>query len=637
MRSRTIAAVVATLMLASTLATAAPALAIAGCSGPTEAPVAANDLDSTSLQAHAADVHASAAQRLFLARPTAATAYGMDPEDAGCYHADVLDLFGPENEAALRADLRAFARRIEAGNADPLDAAALENQQAMASVVHYYAGAEDFPIGYIDTWMGLSAFVINQINGPLIEIPSTMKSAHPIRNTRDAQDYISRLGQFDAMVDSVIAKLDADVAAGWIPPAVVLQGAARYLEGFIAAPAETHSLVGNLRDKLAALEGVDAKTRGALVDTASEKMSGTVYPAFQRALTRVTELVPQGRSEAGIWAQPNGAAFYQSAIRSLGDSTRTADEIHQIGADEVVRISAEMDAILRAEGYTEGSVGARMTALGKEARFLYPDSEAGRAELIADINRYIEDISITMAPLFRTQPPYEVEVRAFPVEIQDGAPGGQYSPPSLDGSKPGIYWINLRDPNGNPRYSLKTLSYHEANPGHHWQIALAMAQKELPFLRRVAPFNTYIEGWALYSERLAAEIGMYKDDPYGDLGRLQAELFRAVRLVVDTGLHHQRWTRERAINVMSETTGQPASDVVAEIERYMAWPGQALGYKLGQIEILALRDEARIALGERFDLAEFHDLVLLSGALPMAVLDAKVKAWIRARAQGPSA
>jgi uncharacterized protein (DUF885 family) len=287
-----------------------------------------------------------------------------------------------------------------------------------------------------------------------------------------------------------------------------------------------------------------------------------------------------------------------------------------------------MDAILSAEGYGDGTVGARMTALGTEARFLYPDSDAGRAELIADINRYIEEISVTMAPLFRTQPPYQVEVRAFPVEVQDGAPGGMYSPPSLDGTKPGIYWINLRDPNGNPRYSLKTLSYHEANPGHHWQIALAMAQSDLPFLRRIAPFNAYIEGWALYSEQLAAEIGMYRDDPFGDLGRLQAELFRAVRLVVDTGLHHKQWTREQAVEYMAETTGQPASDVAAEIDRYMAWPAQALGYKLGHIEILALRDEATQALGERFDLAEFHDLVLLAGALPMAVLEARVKAWI---------
>jgi uncharacterized protein (DUF885 family) len=612
-------------------------LAAVGCSAPTDTTVTAGAGDTSPLQTPAADVHASASQRLFLARPSVATAYGMDAEGAGRYHADALDLFGPEHEAALRADLRAIALRIEADASEGAAPATLENQRAMASVVHYYAGAEAFPIGYIDTWMGLSPFIVNQINGPLIDIPSSMKSAQPIRNARDAQDYISRLGQFDAMVDSVIAKLDADVAAGWIPPAVVLQGAARYLEGFIAEPAEAHSLVGNLRGKLAALDDIDADTRNALVEAAGAQVAGTVYPAFQRALERVSELVPQGRSEAGIWAQPNGAAFYEYAIRSLGDSARSADEIHQIGLDEVARISAEMDAILRAEGYTEGSVGARMTALGKEDRFLYPDSEAGRAELIADINRYIDDITATMAPLFRTRPPYQVEVRAFPVEIQDGAAGGQYSPPSLDGSKPGIYWINLRDPYGNPRYSLKTLSYHEANPGHHWQIALAMAQTELPFLRRIAPFNAYIEGWALYSELLAAEIGMYRDDPYGDLGRLQAELFRAVRLVVDTGLHHKRWTREQAIEVMAETTGQPASDVLAEIERYMAWPGQALGYKLGQIEILALREEARNALGGRFELAEFHDLVLLSGALPMAVLDAKVKAWIRERAQAPSA
>jgi uncharacterized protein (DUF885 family) len=608
--------------------------ALSGCSPPADPPAAAAQESSASVQA---DEHASAAQRLFLARPSAATAYGMDVEDAGGYHADALERFGPADESALRADLRDFARRIESSEVAADDAAALENRLAMASVVHYYAGPDAFAIGYIDTWMGLSPFIVNQINGPLIDIPESMKSAQPIRNERDAEDYIARLGHFDEMVDSVLAKLDADVQANWIPPQVVLQGAARYLQGFIAEPADRHPLVVSLRDKLAAVEGIDDARRAALLEQAIANVDDALYPAYRRALARVLELEPRGRSEAGIWAQPNGAEFYRHAILSLGDSRRTADEIHQTGLDEVARIGTAMDTILRAEGYADGSVGARMTALGREPRFLYADSEAGRAELIADINRYIEEITVAMAPLFRTRPPYRVEVRAFPVEVQDGAPGGQYNPPSIDGTKPGIYWINLRDPYGNPRYSLKSLSYHEANPGHHWQIALALAQSELPFLRRVAPFNAYTEGWALYSEQLAAEIGMYRDDPFGDLGRLQAELFRAVRLVVDTGLHHKRWTRDQAIDYMAETTGQPASDVVAEIDRYMAWPGQALGYKLGHIEILALREQAKAALGERFDLAEFHDVVLLAGALPMAVLETRVKAWIRGRASAPSA
>ncbi len=229
---------------------------------------------------------------------------------------------------------------------------------------------------------------------------------------------------------------------------------------------------------------------------------------------------------------------------------------------------------------------------------------------------------------FATRPPYPVEVRRIPVEVQDSAAGGQYTSPAIDGSKPGIYWINLADMKANPKFDLKTLTYHEANPGHHWQIALNLAQEQLPLLRRIAPYNAYAEGWALYSEQVAYEMGMYKNDPFGDLGRLKAELFRSVRLVVDTGLHAKRWSREQAIQYMASNTGSASSDVISEIERYMAWPGQALGYKLGMLKILELREYARKELGQQFDIKAFHDLVLLGGAVPMSVLDQRVKQWV---------
>ncbi|MFB1015097.1 MAG: DUF885 domain-containing protein, partial [Alteromonadaceae bacterium] len=246
---------------------------------------------------------------------------------------------------------------------------------------------------------------------------------------------------------------------------------------------------------------------------------------------------------------------------------------------------------------------------------------------------YINEITEKMTPVFKTTPSYQVEVRAYPVEIQEGSPGGEYTSPSVDGSKPGVYWINLRDMKANPKFGLKTLTYHEANPGHHWQIALNMEQAELPFLRRIAPYNAYAEGWALYSEQVAEELGMYENDPFGNLGRLQAEMFIAVRLVVDTGLHHKRWSRAQAISYMAEKTGSAQSDVIAEIERYMAWPGQALGYKLGMLKILSLRESAQKALLEKFDLSAFHDVVLLGGAVPMSVLEHKVNQWITQQKQ----
>ncbi|MFT4941470.1 MAG: hypothetical protein ACI88A_004540, partial [Paraglaciecola sp.] len=273
----------------------------------------------------------------------------------------------------------------------------------------------------------------------------------------------------------------------------------------------------------------------------------------------------------------------------------------------------------------------RMVALSKEPRFLYEDSEAGRGKLIEDVNGFITEVTQKMSPLFKTKPEYQVEVRSFPKETQDSMPGGQYSPPPLDGSIPGIYWINLRDMQAVASFALKTLTYHEANPGHHWQISIALEQKDLPFLRLVAPYNAFIEGWALYSEQIAYELGMYENDPFGNLGRLQDELFRAVRLVVDTGLHHKKWNRDKAIAYMMDVTGTPESSCRAEIERYMAWPGQALGYKLGMLNILKLRTQAEVDLGDKFDLAEFHDVILTGGAVPMAVLKLKIKSWVETK------
>ena len=568
---------------------------------------------------------------LFNARALSATAYGLDDKDAGGDYSSKIELYDATTELQMRKELLALSKKIAQFDATTASVSEKENQKVMASLVRYFAGHPDFNIGFIDVWMGLSPFVVNQINGPLIDVPRYLQNDHRVSNEKEAQDYIERLAKFDQMVASITQKLESDVAQGWIAPKEIQTGAINFLEGFIEAKPEEHMLVTALQEKLAKVDSIDAETKQRLFEDAVRTVSEVIYPSYQAMADRTKALMDKAPVESGIWAQPNGEAFYQDAILQLGDSTKSAEQIHQIGIEEVARISQQMDAILKAQGYKDGTVGERMMKLNEETRFLYPDSDAGRKQLLDDLNGYIAEINVKMAPLFKTKPPYEVEVRAFPVEIQEGAPGGQYTSPSLDGSKPGVYWINLRDMKANPKFSLKTLTYHEANPGHHWQVALNLAQDDLPFLRRIAPYNAYIEGWALYSELVAAEIGMYENDPFGDLGRLQAELFRAVRLVVDTGLHHKRWTREQAIKYMAEKTGTAESDVVAEIERYMAWPGQALGYKLGMIKILELRETAQKQLGEKFDLAEFHDLVLLGGAVPMAVLEQKVNSWIESK------
>jgi len=575
------------------------------------------------------ELYQQASQALFKLRAPEATMFGLSSKDVGKAFNDQLADFSPEKEAELRQLLAGLSTQISAYKLSEATSTNRDNQQVMAGITQYFSGHKDFPIGYIDVWMGLSPFIVNQINGPLIDIPRIMQNDQAITSEQEALNYIARLDKFDAMIASIKEKVNFDSAQNWLPPKSTVTGALRYLKSFTNAEPKAHVFVTSFTDKLANISSLSAQQKQQLTAQVIEKVTEVVYPAYQSITIAIEQLLTKARSEAGIWAQPNGEAYYQEAIRQLGDSSLNADEIHQLGLDEVKRISVQMNTILVSEGYKKGTVGARMVSLNEETRFLYEDSQAGREQLLADLNGYIDEITLKMAPVFKTKPSYQVQVRSFPVEIQDGAAGGQYSPPAVDGSKPGIYWINLRDMKANPKFGLKTLTYHEANPGHHWQVSLNMDQASLPFLRRIAPYNAYAEGWALYSEKVASELGLYENDPFGDLGRLQAELFRAVRLVVDTGMHHKRWTREQAITYMSDITGTAESDVVAEIERYITWPGQALGYKLGMLKILSLREQAKTELGDKFELSAFHDVVLLGGAVPMVVLERNVNQWIK--------
>jgi uncharacterized protein (DUF885 family) len=307
----------------------------------------------------------------------------------------------------------------------------------------------------------------------------------------------------------------------------------------------------------------------------------------------------------------------------MTDAERSPDEVHRIGLNEVARITAEMDAILESEGYTEGSVGERMQRLGLEERFVYPNTMEGKAALIADASAQIDGIKAVLPEWFATMPKFPVEVKAVPGYSQDSAPTGYYNPPAKDSSRPGVYWINVRDTAVHPRFALPTLTYHEAL---HFATAV---EQDLPPLLPAIWSNASGEGWALYAELLAAEMGVYDGDPYGDLGRLQAELHRAVRLVVDTGMHAKKWSREQAIEYMIDVEGVEEGTAVSEVERYAVWPGQALGYKLGMLKILELREEARQQLGERFDIRDFNDTVLHVASTPLPVIESTIRDWIR--------
>ncbi|MBL4659598.1 MAG: DUF885 domain-containing protein [Alcanivoracaceae bacterium] len=562
---------------------------------------------------------------LFNSRPTNATMYGIEENLAGGKFNHRLADFSPAAEAQLRTSLRTLNQQLE--NAKNTD----DNRAVMQNLTRYFAGSEDFNIGYIDVWMGLSAFIVNQINGPLIDVPNAMITNQQINSLDDVNDYIKRLDHFDLFVEHVLAKMSADADNNWLPPEVIVNKSIATMHGFIKPTAHEHPFVTSFVDKIEKLSNLSPQQKSQLINKVKILVTTKVYPAYNNVILQLNDLLLSAPTESGIWAQPNGEAYYKDAVKMLGDTDLSPEQIHQLGLDEVTRISIEMDTILRTEGLTQGTVGQRMTAINDDPQFLYEDSDTGRENLLNDLNGYINEISAIMDSQFATRPKYAVEVRKFPKSREESAPGGMYTNPPLDGSQPGIYWINLRDIKANPKFDLKTLTYHEAIPGHHWQVALNLEQDSLPMLRRIAPYNAYVEGWALYSEKVAAEMGMYKNDPYSDLGRLKAEMFRAVRLVVDTGLHYKKWNREQAIKYMAETTGTVESDVVAEIERYMVWPGQALGYKLGMINILRLRADAKQQLGDKFEIKGFHDLVLLGGATPMSILNAKVADWIESQ------
>jgi len=375
------------------------------------------------------------------------------------------------------------------------------------------------------------------------------------------------------------------------------------------------------------LDAADVEDAPEYAERALAIVDAKVIPAYRAIANYLGEIRPSAPHDAGIWRVPNGAALYEAMVRHMTDSYRSADEVHQTGLDEVERITAEMDAILRAEGYTDGTVGERMQLLNVEERFVYPNNAAGKEALLADARAQVAGIKEVMPEWFLNQPKHPVEVRPVPEFSQDSAPTGYYNPPARDGSRPGIYWLNVRDTAVHPRFALPTLSYHEAIPGHHTHFATTVEQDVPPIVQAIWS-NTAGEGWALYAEQLAAEMGMYADDPYGDLGRLQAELHRAVRLVVDTGMHAKKWSREQAIEYMVDAEGVEEGTAVSEIERYAVWPGQALGYKLGMLKILELRADAQERLGENFDIREFNDTVLQVASAPLPYIEATVHDWI---------
>lgn len=469
-------------------------------------------------------------------------------------------------------------------------------------------------------------YTINQISGPTVDIPNFLNSKQPVGNREEAEAYLVRLGAVQEALDGALESFRIAVSQrGAIPPDFVVDKSLAVVESFVAAPPEKNAIYVSFLERLDAAGIEDA---AAYAEQALAIISDEVIPAYRRIGDYLAEIRRSAPHDAGIWRVPGGEALYAAMVRHMTDTDWSPDEVHRIGLDEVERITREMDAILESEGYTEGSVGERIQRLNVEARFVYPNTAEGKAALIADATAQIDGIREVLPQWFATVPKYPVVVKPVPEYSQDSAPTGYYNPPAKDGSRPGVYWINVRDTAVHPRFALPTLTYHEAIPGHHLHFATAIDQDVPPLVTAIWS-NAAGEGWALYSEQLAAEMGMYDDDPFGDLGRLQAELHRAVRLVVDTGMHAKKWSREQAIEYMIDVEGVEEGTAVSEVERYAVWPGQALGYKLGMLKILELRGEAQQALGDRFDIRAFNDTVLHVASTPLPYIEATVRDWIR--------
>lgn len=472
-------------------------------------------------------------------------------------------------------------------------------------------------------------YPVNQLFGVQNEFPSFMANTHRLLAPRDCGYYLQRLNAVGTKFDQLLESLKVREEKGILPPRFVVEKVLNEMNRFVTQPPAENIIATSFKTRAAKITGLTDEQRAGFQKRVETALTDRVYPAYQKLIDYFDGLLPKTTTDDGVWKLPEGEAFYAYALRKSTTTTLKPDEVHDLGVREVARIEAEMRAILDGNGFAGRPIGEAMAALGKDPRFLFSNDDKGRAEALAEYTRLISQATERSRQLFATVPKAKVEVQRVPIFKEATAPGAYYQSASIDRTRPGVFYANLRDMNEIAKWSMPTLSYHEGVPGHHWQIATAQELKGLPQFRKLIPFTAYQEGWALYTEWLAKEAGWYEGDPFGDLGRLQAELFRAVRLVVDTGIHAKRWPREQAIAYMRENTGMGEKEVTAEIERYIVNPGQACAYKIGMLKLQELRKRAQTELGTKFDQREFHDVVLRNGAVPLEILEDQVNAYIQ--------
>ncbi len=472
-------------------------------------------------------------------------------------------------------------------------------------------------------------YPLNQMFGIQSELPNFMLTIHPLVSRTEASNYARRLSRFGVKFDQVLEGLHIREQKGVLPPRFVIHRVLDEMTTFAGQPATQNPLYTVFKEKAAALK-LNQSEQQRLLGEVESQITTVVYPAYQKFIAYFTALEAKATDDDGVWKLPDGDTFYAYCLRSNTSVELKPEQVHAIGLAEVARIESEMKAILTRLGYPEVENAPRqLQAFAKEERFLYPNTDEGRAQALADYQSILDDINSRLDPLFAIRPKAALKVERVPEFREKTSAGAYYQPADLGGGRPGVFYANLRDMNEVAKFGMKTLAYHEGIPGHHFQLAIAMELRGIPFFRRLVPFTAYAEGWALYAEKLVRETGAYADDPYSELGCLDAELFRAVRLVVDTGIHAMQWTRQQAIDYMQEHTAQALESIVSEVERYIVMPGQACAYKIGELKLLELRQKARQALGDKFELRQFHDVILKNGSMPLSLLEKVVDEYIR--------
>jgi uncharacterized protein (DUF885 family) len=567
------------------------------------------------------------ADNLLRLLPESATSLGIDIGARAALRSQLTDR-SADGQRRLAQQIRSDLERVKAVSTTGLSHAVRTSVDVVRSA--YGTSLEGFALPYGDITVGgwrNTPYVVIQNVGAYLDVPRFLDSDHPVENAADAEAYLARLQSLAKQLDGELGRMQATRGLGLIPPGFLID----------KALAQLTLSAKNARQRGGLVESLERRTKkipGNWAGRARAIAVQEIAPALDRQLEELKAERAVAKDDPGISARPHGDEFYRWALKASTTTTMSPEEVHQMGQTEVQRLHGEMDPILKQVGYSQGSVGQRMTALAKDRRYKFSEGDKGRAEIMAFINDRLDWIRAQMPRAFNTVVKPNMEVKRLPPEEEPGAPGAYGGAGSIDGKIPGRFWINLRTTDLHSKYSLADLTFHEAIPGHIWQ---GEYTHKMPLIRQLLSFNAYSEGWALYAEQLADELGAYEKDPVGRLGYLQSLAFRACRLVVDTGLHAKRWTREQGVKFFVDVNGSNPLEVASEVDRYCSWPGQACGYKVGHSEINRQRQKAIKALGPKYDLKAFDDAVVLGGNVPLDVLAKNVEAYVaRSRELGTS-